>query len=68
MIGSVLAVESPAVESPAVETLLVESLLVETLVVECLVAAVGRQPYLLPAASWPQTFQDCFTASAEPFA
>ena len=58
MIGSVLAVESPAVET----------LVVETLVVESLVAAVGRQPCLLPAASWPQTFQDCFAASVGPFA
>ena len=63
MIGSVLAVDSPAVE-----TLVVETLVVETLVVESLVAAVGRQPCLLPAASWPQTFQGCFAASAEPFA
>ena len=63
MIGSVLAVESSAVER-----LVAESLVVERLVVESLGAAVERQPRLLPAASWPQTFQDCFAASAEPFA
>ena len=68
MIGSVLAVESPAVETLVAESLVVETLVVESLLVGRLVAAVERQPCLLPAASWPQTFQDCFAASVGPFA
>ena len=64
LIGSV---QSLAVEGLVVEGLVAESPAVEGLVAESL-AAVVRQPCLLPAASWPRTSPDCSAASAEPFA
>ena len=59
------------VENWVAESLAVDCLLAESLVVECVaapVAAKGSSWLLLPAVSWFQTSQDCFAASAEPFA